>query len=88
MLTDPDQAAVPVIEEIGVQIDLLDRAGGRYVRDCLAHELAGRPRPRTPAGMHHVIAKALREMAKDQAVAVHLYGLGRCVRPGERMRNG
>jgi hypothetical protein len=67
-------AVAPVLEEIGVQLDLLDTEGGAYARAYLAHSMGNGPRPRPPYGMHAKIAAALRDMALDQAVAVRLYG--------------
>lgn len=68
-----------VLEEIEVQIELLDKRGGTYAREYFAHMLsrrdAGNPRP--PAGMHPLIARALRDMVADEATAVRLYGPGR-----------
>jgi hypothetical protein len=67
--------ADPVLEEIGVQIDVLDTLGGQYARDYLAHALGITARPPTkPRGMHPLIAKALRDMAADEATAIRLYG--------------
>lgn len=67
--------ADPVLEEIGVQIDVLDALGGKYARDYLAHALGLEPRPPAkPRDMHPLIAKALRDMASDEATAISLYG--------------
>jgi hypothetical protein len=89
-----------VLEELGVQIDLLDQQGGQYARQYLAHELGGQRRPpMKPRGMHHLIAQALRDIARDEATAVRLYGrriardeatavrlYGRRVTPGQSLR--
>jgi hypothetical protein len=77
-LTDHARLAVdaaPVLEEIGVQIDVLDTQGGQYARDYLAHALGakGYP-PAKPRAMHPLIAKALRDMVADEAMAIRLYG--------------
>lgn len=74
MTAEVNAAAAPVIEEIGVQLDLLDVFGGRYARAYLAYHLIGAPRPHTPVGMHPMIARALRDLALDEAAAVRLYG--------------
>jgi hypothetical protein len=77
--------ASSVLEELGVQIDLLDQQGGQYARQYLAHELGGQRRPpMKPRGMHHLIAQALRDIARDEATAVRLYG--RRVTPGQSLR--
>lgn len=71
---DLTAASSPVLEEVGVQLDLLDVLGGRYASDYLAHALGFRPRPTTPKGMHPQMAKALRDIAADEAIAVRMYG--------------
>lgn len=70
-----DVHADQVLEEIAVQIDVLDQQGGQYARDYLAHALGtkGFP-PRKPRAMHPLIAKALRDMVADEAMAIRLYG--------------
>ena len=74
MTPEVSAAVEPIIEEIGVQLDVLDSQGGRYVRDYLAHTMLKTVRPSTPRGMHPHIAKALREMALEQATLIRMYG--------------
>lgn len=75
-VTAPSQfSADPVLEEIGVQIDVLDQLGGQYARDYMAFSLGLRAQPpRRPTQMHHCIAKAVRDLAADEATAIRLYG--------------
>jgi hypothetical protein len=83
----PEVNVAPVLEEIGVQIDVLDALGGQYARDYLAHALGLEANPpRKPRAMHPLIAKALRDLAADEAMAVRLYGprSSRRFTPGQR----
>lgn len=72
-------AAEPVIEEIGVQIDVLDQEGRGYAERLLDHHLHtnGGPCPHRPTKMHPLVAKAIREMVFDQAVSLRLHGARR-----------
>jgi hypothetical protein len=71
-----------------VQIDVLDALGGKYARAYLAHALGLEASPpRRPQAMHPLIAKALRDLAADEATAIRLYGPARPrsdFQPGQR----
>ena len=67
-------ASTEAIEALGHQLDVLEADGGRYATAYICHILTGATRPVTPAGMHLLIAKAVRDVAADAALAVRLYG--------------
>lgn len=72
--SDLTAAAAPAAEEVEVQINALEQQGKAYLFSCLAHELAGAPRPKRPPGMHPQIAGAIRDIALDQAYALRRFG--------------
>jgi hypothetical protein len=61
-----------VQEEIGAQLDVLDREGGVYAARVL--QTSNEPRrvcgPKTPAGMSPVIGKLIRDLVMDELAAI------------------
>lgn len=61
-----------VQEEIGAQIDVLDREGGVYAARVM--ETFEQPRriqgPKTPAGMSPVLGKMIRDLVMDELAGV------------------
>lgn len=63
-----------VQEEIGVQLEILDREGGIYAMRCVEvsrqpRRLNGAPRP---AGMNQHVGVMIRELVRDELAVRHL----------------
>ena len=79
---DITQAVRPIVEELGVQIDVLDREGRQYAERLLHHHLhnnRGAGAPHRPAGMHHDIAKAIRDLVLDEVMSITIQGPRRII---------
>lgn len=60
----------PIAEELGEQVDLLERTGATYAQRYLRHIRTGGQGqgPRAPRGMNAHIAKAVRDVVQDHAL--------------------
>lgn len=60
----------PIAEELGEQVELLERAGATYALRYLRHIRAGGQGqgPRAPRGMNAHIAKGVRDVVQDHAL--------------------
>lgn len=73
MTPDVAEVLTRVSEEVGVQIDLLDREGVRYAQLCAETVLSPRWRgnlPPKPPGMQTRAAEMIRELTLDELVAM------------------
>lgn len=64
-------------EWLGDMLDVIERDGRRYFRECAQIALTcgpSRKSPAKPAGMPREVAHAIREQAYDEVLAARLYG--------------